>query len=206
MKTLIDVVDYWFEKQKDYKKWFFSGTTLDTYISDNYKDLLDFHLQNNYEYDMTKSNLKKILGKIILLDQFSRHVYRNTAKAYDGERFALPMSKGLLESGLLDFFSTSERIFALMPLQHSENVEDKQFILNYLDDIENRGFTSETQGHRTESLVDTISMLSSFKKHTLNHHHILKTYGRYPKRNEALLRQSNQSELEYLQKNPNRHF
>ena len=162
MKTLIDVVDYWFEKQKDYKKWFFSGTTLDSYISDNYKDLLDFHLQNNYEHDMTKSNLKKILGNIILLDQFSRHIYRNTEKAFDGDRFALTMAKGLLQSGLLDFLTISERIFALMPLQHSENLEDKHLILKYLDDIQNKS-------------EDT--MLSSFKKHTWKHYHVLKTYG-----------------------------
>lgn len=191
MKTLIDVVNYWFEKQKDYKKWFLSGSYLDAYISDNYKELLDYHLHNDDKYEITKLNLKIILGKIILLDQFSRHVYRDTAKAFDGEKFALPLSIKLLETGLLEYLSIPERIFALMPLQHSENIKDKELILKYLDHIEN---------------IESISMLSSFKQHTLKHYNILRTYGRYPKRNKALSRESNQNELEYIQKNLNRHF
>ena len=195
MKTFIDVVDYWFENPNDYKKWFLSGTTLDKYISENYKDLLDYHLQTNNGIGLvTKSNLKVILGRIILLDQLARHIYRDTPKAFSGEKYTVPLSLTLLETGLIDKLTMPERIFALMPLQHSENLKDKQLILEYL----------ETIIHNKE--LNDHQMILSFKQHTINHSEVIKKFGRYPKRNAALSRKNTDEEMEYLNQNKNTHY
>ena len=80
MSTLQKVLDYWFSTPNDYQKWFFSGSSLDNYIKIEFEPLLLEVLDNNKKYN--PKNTKEILAKIILLDQFSRHMYRNSDKAY----------------------------------------------------------------------------------------------------------------------------
>ena len=124
MKTLQNVLDYWFSTPNDYKKWFFSGTSLDNYIKEEFEELLLEIINNNNE-SLIPKNSKEKLAKIILLDQFPRHIYRNTNSAYKYDNISLKISLELLDNNSIDELSPIEQIFALMPLQHSESIQHK---------------------------------------------------------------------------------
>ena len=195
MKTLTDVVDYWFEKPNDYQKWFFSGTKIDQYLKTNYEDLLRQQLElpnTQLETKIDSSQLKNLLGKIILLDQFTRHIYRGTPKAFSGDPTALKLTLLLLETGKINQLTAIEKTFALMPLQHSEKIEDKQLILDYLVTL--------------YPTPEEDKVFQSLKQHTINHRNVLVQFSRYPKRNQVLGRTSTAEELQYIRDNPNSHY
>ena len=70
-----EIVIFWFEN-KNY--WFGCGIEFDNLITYKYKNLLNLHLYLNLEF-YANLNKYELLGKIILLDQFSRHIYRNNS-------------------------------------------------------------------------------------------------------------------------------
>lgn len=184
MNSLEDVLNYWFETPNDYNKWFMSGKKLDSYLSLNYKSLLDYYRNPNKKIPRL---LRDKLGLIILLDQFSRHIYRNNKKSFDMDEKAKSISLQLLESGGINLLDTNERLFALMPLQHSENVNDLDTLLNYLSKEKENNF-------------------NLFKEHSKKHREVLVEFGRYPKRNEVLGRLSTPEELAYIKNTPDRPY
>lgn len=181
--TLQDVVDYWFDKPNDYQKWFLSGTSLDLLIRSKFTSL---HTQV-VNGEVQPTNLVEMLGKIIILDQFSRHMYRDTSNAFASDTLALETSLTLLKDPTFRHLTTMEQIFALMPLQHSESITDKQTILDYV----NLQITTSIEPDRKSWQL--------FIDHTEGHCQVLKQFGRYPKRNIALGRESTLEELEYIQ-------
>lgn len=184
MKTLQDVSNYWFETPNDYNKWFMSGSTLDAYLITHYKSLLDYYRNPDTPNPIM---LRDKLLLIILLDQFSRHIYRDNKKSFDMDEKTRVISLQLLDSGGINLLDTNEQLFALMPLQHSENISDLDTLLLYLSKQPSKRF-------------------SLFIDHTKKHREVLVNFGRYPKRNEVLGRVSTQEELEYIKKTPDRPY
>ena len=188
MTSLQEVTDYWFEKPNDYQKWFFSGSTLDAHITNVFGTLLNKTIQ-------TKEPVIKLtekVAKIILLDQFSRHIYRGKASAFASDNISLEISKSLLRPSSLQEFNklpTINKMFALMPLQHSENIDDKDILLHWINS-------------QLDNPDDDQNIYKSLIEHTNGHKQVLEKYGRYPKRNIALGRISTVEELEYIKNNP----
>jgi len=129
-----ELVTFWFNN-KNY--WFGCPVEFDNLIRTKYKNLLDLQLYLNIEF---YQNLDKydLLGKIILLDQFSRHIYRNNSeqnmdmiKKFDNIALQLINQYGvfrkvLISSELLindenfiEHFSPEERCFLIMPYRHT---------------------------------------------------------------------------------------
>ena len=189
MTSLQKVLDYWFEKPNDYQKWFFSGKDLDGHITDVFGNLLDKTIQ-------TKEPVIKLtdkVAKIILLDQFSRHIYRGTANSFASDNISLVISKSLLQpSQLIEFnkLPAIYKMFALMPLQHSENIDDKNTLLDWINS-------------QLDNVEADQNIYKSLIEHTNGHKQVLEKYGRYPKRNIALGRTSTLDELDYIKNNPN---
>lgn len=183
MKTLESVVDYWFEKENDYQKWFFAGKSLDEKIRQDYGELLE-KVGNN---EVVPNSDKELLGVIILFDQFSRHINRGSEKAFIYDILAQELTIGLLSSEDIEKYTTIQKLFILMPLQHSEKVEDKGVILDYLDKVQ-KDNTDEKD----------LAIYNQLREHTVKHKEVLEKFGRYPKRNLALGRESTKEELEYI--------
>lgn len=126
------------------------------------------------------------LALIIMLDQFSRHIYRNSLKAYAQDEQALTVClKGLREEADHSL-SLIERVFYYFPLLHSEKI----------------GYQEQSvRAYRT--LVDlafseTRVIFDSFYKFANHHYSIIKRFGRFPQRNMLLARESTGAEIEYL--------
>ena len=111
---------FWFTNKK---YWFACPIEFDNLITTTYKSILDLQLYLNLEF---YQNLDKyhLLGKIILLDQFSRHIYRNNQnqiKKFD--KLALILLEKYInnntEQNFIDQFSPEERCFLIMPYRHT---------------------------------------------------------------------------------------
>ena len=188
MKNLLDVVKYWFKSPIDYNKWFKLGTKLDLYLSLEYKDLVEDIKLNKLKC----LNILEILGLIVLLEVFSKYIYRDSVKQFEGESISIELCLKILESGEIDKLKGYELFFVLLPLQHSENIKDKQLILDYINNI-----------------IDTVSdddliINQNIIEYTIYNRDILKKFGRNPNRNIILGRKSTQRELEYLNNQQNK--
>ena len=117
-----EIVTFWFNNKKN---WFSCPIEFDNLITDTYKSILDLQIYLNLEF---YQNLDKyhLLGKIILLDQFSRHIYRNNIneiKKFD--KLALSLLQNYInhvsEQNFINQFTPEERCFLIMPYRHTFN-------------------------------------------------------------------------------------
>jgi uncharacterized protein (DUF924 family) len=117
------------------------------------------------------------LAEIVVLDQFSRNVYRDTPAAFAQDPLALALAQELVASGHAQALPPTQRAFAYMPYMHSESlaIHDQALTLFGEPGLEsNLGFE---QRHRA----------------------IIERFGRYPHRNAVLGRTSTPAELAFLQ-------
>ena len=191
MKSFEDVVKYWFECPNDYKKWFFGGSEQDNFITLHYKNVLDTTIQHFDTIIVDELTSIEYLGLIILLDQFSRHIYRGKAKAFQQDKMALQLSKNLLLHKKMHLYSSQEQLFALLPLQHSEIISDNTILLDY---VNQQLATCSSENKNT---------FNALLEHTIGHQKVLQQFGRYPKRNKALGRVSTSAECKYIESTTN---
>ena len=136
MEKYKKVLDFWFPsiniEYKDF--WFNSTPEIDQFIRNNFYDLL---LELEKSDNITYQNADELLTKIIILDQFSRHIYRGTKKSFKNDNKALKLAKIYFEEKFNDRHALNRIIFALMPFRHSVNLEDQQFVVDKFDEIKN---------------------------------------------------------------------
>ena len=179
-----NILEFWFNKKLDYKKWFHSKSTYDSYITEKFSNILIL-AEKGYLLDWLTS-YKSYLAMIILMDQFSRHIYRNTSKSYENDTKILLFT----EMGLdlyLDQANAIEKMFILMPYQHSENIDDQKLGVNILENLV-----------KNETNLCEKNILKKALFHQNKHYEVIKKFGRFPKRNINLERESTEEEIDYI--------
>ena len=126
------------------------------------------------------------LSYVILLDQFSRHIYRDSKKSYQNDTLCLESLKKYLFCYLHEY-TPVETLFVLMPLQHSENICDQKMGVIILSHLLNNEKTISGRKVYQEGLYHQ-------KKHLL----VIQKFHRFPKRNLYLNRKSTPSEIDYI--------
>ncbi|MCV2354102.1 DUF924 family protein [Paucibacter sp. B2R-40] len=121
------------------------------------------------------------LARILLLDQFTRNVYRSTAASFAGDASALLDTLALLDGEQLQELEPLQRWFALMPLEHAESL--------LMQDRSVAEFTA---------LAQQDSRLQGALDYAHKHREVIALFGRYPHRNDLLGRVSSAAELDYL--------
>ena len=127
---------------------------------------------------------------VIVLDQFPRNVYRNSAAAYAHDALALQVTRRGIAAGHLDALSAPEQAFLLMPYQHVEDVA-----------VQREGVVWFERAHAAaapEWRTFTGNTLDFARRHL----EIVERFGRFPHRNAVLGRQSTPAEREYLDAKP----
>jgi len=167
------VLDFWF-KQLTPKQWFIKSTELDNTIKKRFTDILT--AAANGECWQWRESGKGRLAEIIVLDQFSRNIYRDTANAFAQDPIALVLAQEAVAQGADNSLSADEKAFLYMPYMHSE---------------------SKLIHQQAMSLFQQPGLENNYK-FEVRHKEIIDQFGRYPHRNEALGRESTSAEKEFL--------
>lgn len=126
------------------------------------------------------------LALILLLDQFSRSIYRGTADAFGGDEQALERCRQGIDLGHDLALETVERLFFYMPLEHAESLEAQNLHIAQLESLR-QGLNGAQR-----SLVENALGFAH------QHRDLIMRFGRFPHRNDALGRASTAQELAYL--------
>ena len=117
------------------------------------------------------------LAEIIVLDQFSRNIHRDTPEAFAQDGMAVALAQEAMRAGADVTLPATQRTFLYMPFMHSESLRIHELAVDC--------FTSN-------GIEDNLEF-------ELRHKRIIERFGRYPHRNDILGRTSTAEELEFLQ-------
>jgi len=189
------VLMYWFGDLKEgeipssecRKLWW--SKVKDTDIS--IKDLFEKHLEaaRALELRSLERTPRGILALIVLLDQFSRNIYRNTPRAFSQDALALKTALKGMERGLDETLHPMERTFYYMPLMHSEDIGIQKISLESYARLE----------MSCSGPPELREVLCNSREYAEKHAEIIARFGRYPHRNEILGRRSTEEEIKFLE-------
>ena len=126
-----------------------------------------------------------LIALIVLLDQFTRNIYRGTAQAFSGDTRALAIAQRTIRSGRHLRLPAIHQVFLYLPLEHSEDMDVQQECVTLFEEL--AGITGSEQ-------------IASFTRYAVAHREVIAKFGRYPHRNAILGRESSPGELAYLEK------
>ena len=172
------ILYFWFVETPDEKK-FQKDFKFDQVIKDRF--LNDYELAIQNKLDDWQDTDRGCLALIILLDQFSRNLFRESSKAFEQDEKSRSVLLKIIANNFLDAMNESERLFALLPLIHSENILDHEKAYKMM-----------------EKYLINHSEIEKIKKFWLDHTAAIKRFARYPHRNKVLNRVSSEDEIEFL--------
>lgn len=178
--TAQKVLDFWFSEENQ-PKWFVKSDDFDAEIRNLFGAIWSAGCEGLL--DGWRRTLRGRLAEIIVLDQFSRNLNRDSGAAFAQDTMALILSQEATMHPEFDTLNTDEKKFILMPLMHSESKEIHKRAVPLF-----------------EALGDPHTL-----DYEIKHKVIIDRFGRYPHRNEVLGRVSTQEELEFL-KEPDSSF
>lgn len=163
------------------KLWFYSNAETDTFIKNEFEN--DITNYRNYENEL-KSTASSTLALIILLDQFPRNIYRNSAKAFEYASKALELSLYAIDKQFDLQVDPVSRMFFYLPMEHSEDLTIQNLNVDKFRKL-------------TRELTPDLNLGDSLITFALDHQKLIAQFGRFPHRNKALGR-VNTSEEEAL--------
>ena len=167
------IIHFWFTELNDAQR-FAKDEALDARLRQRFEATLRAAIAGEL-YEWRRSALGR-LAEIVVLDQFSRNIYRDTPAAFSQDAQALALAQELISRGLDQDVPTAQRAFAYMPYMHSESLLIHQQALALFSQTGLEGSLAFEHKHRK----------------------ILEQFGRYPHRNQILGRASTASEIAFL--------
>jgi len=174
-----DVLDFWF-KEIPSEAWFKSDPAVDSTIRERFEET--WHAARAGALADWANSQDGTLAYVILLDQFSRNMFRSSANAYATDGLAREAARHAIARGFDLELPASARHFLYMPLMHSEALGDQEDCVRLM---------RERMGETHFSYPFAV-----------RHRDAIARFGRFPARNRALGRQSSPEEIEFLHKNP----
>jgi uncharacterized protein (DUF924 family) len=189
-----EILYYWFGRlesdgappDRHVKMWFSSSKEIDADIKFRFE--LDLKRAVEGKLDSWLDVPRGSLALIILIDQFSRNVYRGTPKAFEGDSVAVKACLNGIEKGFDISLHPIERLFYYTPLMHSEDLEIQMTSLECFTMLE-KLFTSPPS---------IASIISRSKMCAEKHYLMIEKFGRFPHRNKIIGRSSTAEELRFL--------
>jgi uncharacterized protein (DUF924 family) len=183
MKSLApQVLNFWFGEGPDYgkvhKRWFEKDPAFDAVVTKEFKKLHDEMLAGKHREWV--DDPRDCLARIIVLDQFPRHIHRGSARSFSSDALALEAAKHLVAKGWDRDLLPVERMFAYLPFQHSEALEEQDRACELCEAL--KAFPETADAYR----------------YALAHRDIIRRFGRFPHRNALLGRASAAEEIEFL--------
>jgi uncharacterized protein (DUF924 family) len=168
------VLDFWF-RETEPRLWFATSAEFDAQIRDRFLGVLEQAAAGElYDWRATADGR---LAEIIVLDQFSRNVFRGTPRAFSQDVIALVLAQEAVAAGALAELDPTHRAFLLLPYMHSES----------------------PRVHVVAEKLYARHAPAANYDYELKHKAIIDRFGRYPHRNAILGRASNPEENAFLQ-------
>ena len=182
--TSTQILDFWFgapgsaEHGRARPLWFTKSAATNELIRSRFGAAVEAALRGDLDH-WGDGDARNALALILLLDQFTRNVFRDSARAFAGDPAALAIAKRLVADGRHLRLAPLERWFAYLPFEHSEQLSDQHESLRLFGELAKEGLA--------EPLV-----------WAQKHYEVIARFGRYPHRNELLGRASTAEELDFL--------
>lgn len=167
------IIGFWFEEIEP-RQWWAKDRAFDDKLRERFLSLHERAVC--CELFVWRTNAAGRLAEIIVLDQFSRNLFRDQARAFAADPLALCLAQEMVAAGLDRELPARQRAFAYMPYMHSESLPIHDTARPLFEQPE---------------LADTLES-------ELRHRAILERFGRYPHRNTILNRVSTAQEIEFL--------
>ena len=168
-----EVLGFWFDLLMP-EQWFRASKSTDEEVRALFWPLRDHVLASGAEG--WRDDPETMLAAIILLDQFSRNIHRDTPEAFAADSLALELTLEAIGTGWDEEMPPERAQFLYMPLMHAEDPDAQQLCLKCF-----------------EALGDARNL-----KFARDHAQVIEKFGRFPTRNEALGRVSTEAEKAYL--------
>ena len=181
-----EVLSFWFEENGP-EQWFGKEKNFDEGIRIRFYELMQRAREGKLK--SWSKTPRACLALIVLIDQFSRNLYRNSPLSWSSDSYALALSKQAIEKKYDINLKYYEKAFLYLPLMHSEVLKDQDLCVTLVE--------------RTLVSGDEFN-LKNYDS-ALRHQYIIARFGRFPHRNEVLGRISTPEELNFLQE-PNSSF
>jgi len=164
--------------------WFMGGSDIDQLITEKFGTLPDAALTGELQHWTT--NVRNALALVLVLDQFPRNIYRNTARAYYYDAAGLDLAVKIIDEELNLDLHPIQQSFLFLPLQHSEAINDQIRAVRLYE-------TLATQS--SDAYLESAKNSLDYAK---RHRDIIRRFGRFPHRNAILGRESTEAEIEFL--------
>lgn len=176
-ETYEEVLAFWLEEAGP-AKWYAGGDSFDADIRDRFMAL--WEQARDGKLDHWISHPRKALALIIVLDQFPRNMFRGDRRAFATDQKAKSVACSSLKQGWDERFDQTQRQFFYMPFMHSEALTDQDHSV--------RLACQKMPDAREDKLP-----------HAIAHREIIRRFGRFPYRNDALGRTTRADEQDFLE-------
>ncbi|PJE26938.1 Uncharacterized conserved protein, DUF924 family [Pseudooceanicola antarcticus] len=173
-----EVLSFWLDEVGP-SGWYKGSDDLDQQIRDAFGEAWQAAVNGTYGLWLTYPS--GALAYIILMDQFPRNMFRGQAKAFASDKIALAASKMSVDHGWDMKIDEPARQFFYLPMMHSENLCDQDRCVRLMAE--------------RMPVSGASNMI-----HAKAHREVIRKFGRFPYRNEALQRRGTASEAAYLEK------
>lgn len=163
------VLHFWFQELSG-AQWFAKDAALDARIRERFLAIHE-HLVANDGAGVSDS--RTMLAAVIVLDQFSRNLFRGDPRAFAADPIARRIAANAIDRGFDKCMGKEERMFLYMPFQHSEELADQDrsmLLFTALGDAYQLGYAKK-------------------------HHEVIARFGRFPHRNKMLGRAPRADEI-----------
>jgi uncharacterized protein (DUF924 family) len=168
-----DVIHFWFEDLGP-AHWFAKSDETDVHIRDRF---LRLHEQLAVQDGLGVCTPRSILAAVIVLDQFSRNLFRADARAFSADHVARRLSRAAIAQGFdTRLKDKREKYFLYLPFEHSEDRTDQALAHSLIQQLDHEPWTRYATAHMT----------------------IIGRFGRFPHRNAVLKRVSTADEVAFL--------
>ncbi len=184
-----DVLDFWFMPQghESYGKWrgvwFEEIPAFDNEVRARFGKLVERALSGDLvDWEQTPRGR---LARILLLDQFTRNIYRHSARAFSGDPLALTCAQRAIATNEDHLLLPVERCFIYLPFEHCEDIGMQEISVSL--------FLALLDQHSTLDIAGAYD-------YALRHETVIRRFGRFPQRNAVLFRESTLEEKEFLKR------
>ncbi|VFR26394.1 FIG027190: Putative transmembrane protein [plant metagenome] len=181
-----DVLDFWFLAPcepghlRPRQAWFQKSAAFDAEILSRFGAQIDVAVAGGLR--AWDAHPEGTLARILLLDQFTRNVWRGTARAFSGDALARAAAQRLVATGLHLALRPVQRVFAYLPFEHAEDLVLQRRCVALYQDL------ARVAGQEYKGYVD----------YAERHRDVIARFGRFPHRNAQLGRPSTDEELAFL--------